>query len=63
MKEGRQQLSEELDKVEVLSTSSVMVRLMHAPLRYLCGQFFNKVIYPITKKEKVVRAFTFLVWK
>jgi len=52
-------LSEELDKVEVLSTSSVMVRLMHAPLRYLCGQFFNKVIYPITKKEKVVRAFTF----
>lgn len=59
MEEGRSYLSGRLEVVKNLAQPSIFVRLRHAPWRYLLGQLYNKVIYPVTKRQKVVWASTF----
>ncbi|MCP4123055.1 MAG: FkbM family methyltransferase [Bacteroidetes bacterium] len=48
-----------LDKVELLATSSKLMRLTHAPFKYLNGQLFSKIVYPFLKQGKPVTCRTF----
>ncbi len=55
----KQALKNSLDKIERLAQAAKWRRLLHAPQRYLSGQYFFRTIYPKTKKGKLVKASTF----
>ena len=59
MKEEKHGLSESLENVARIARATAWKRLIHAPIRYLTGQFFNKIIYPFSKEQKLVQAKTF----
>lgn len=59
MKEEKHGLSESLENVARIARATAWKRLIHAPIRYLTGQFFNKIIYPLTKAQKLVKARSF----
>jgi FkbM family methyltransferase len=48
-----------LDQLSRLAHGSKFRRLRHRPLRYLQGQFYQHVIYPRTRKGKLVQVETF----
>lgn len=55
----KQLLHSQLDKIEHLAHSSKIQRLVHNPWNYVSSIFFRDVIYPKTKKGKVVTTDTF----
>ncbi|HMT78479.1 MAG TPA: FkbM family methyltransferase [Saprospiraceae bacterium] len=59
MKEKKHGLSESLENVARIARATAWKRFIHAPLRYITGQFFNKIIYPFSKEQKLVQAKTF----
>jgi hypothetical protein len=59
MKEKKHGLSESLENVARIARATAWNRFIHSPLRYITGQFFNKIIYPFSKEQKLVQAKTF----
>lgn len=55
----QQELKNSLDKIAALAQAPKWRRLLHAPQRYLTGQYFFRAVYPKTKKGKLVKANTF----
>jgi FkbM family methyltransferase len=54
-----QPLKNRLDHIAYLAQAGKWRRLLHAPKRYISGQYFSKAVYPGTKKGKLVDAHTF----
>ena len=48
-----------LDEIARLANSSKRQRLLHCPMRYMYGQYFSKMVYPKTKKGKLLDADVF----
>lgn len=50
---------QQIEKVEQLANAGKLARLLHNPFRYVGTQWFNKFIYPRSKKGKLKYADTF----
>jgi hypothetical protein len=55
MKEKKHGLSESLENVARIARATAWKRFIHAPLRYITSKFFNKIIYPFSKEQKLVK--------
>lgn len=51
--------SECLDNVQRISETSRLERFLHSPFRYLKAILYRELIYPFTKKERLVRSRVF----
>ncbi|MFZ4544559.1 MAG: FkbM family methyltransferase [Saprospiraceae bacterium] len=55
----KEELFKKIDEIEQYAKASRFYRLYHTPARYLNAAFFNKLIYPFTRREKHTDITTF----